>query len=95
MKHSEDKKPDVVHNDMAEYYELDYTKAKPNRFAPPLSDDSVMVVLDPDVAAVFSNSEAINRALRALITAMEIIENNPTPEKSSRTSVHLPQPAGV
>jgi len=51
-------------------YRLDYTKAKPNRFAERFSPGSVAVVLDPDVARVFQNAEAVNTALRALLAAM-------------------------
>ena len=32
--------------------------------------DSVVVVLDPDVAEVFKTPEAVNRVLRALITTI-------------------------
>lgn len=51
-------------------YEFDYSKGRPNRFADRMSKDSVMIVLDPDVAEVFNTSEAVNRVLRALITTM-------------------------
>lgn len=55
---------------MLNEYSFDYTKAKPNRFAEVLSDEQVVVVLDPDVAAVFHNSSEVNRVLRALIETM-------------------------
>ena len=51
-------------------YRLDYTKAKSNRFAERLVDEQIAVMLDPDVAAVFHTSEAVNRVLRALIQTM-------------------------
>ena len=95
MKQREDESIDVDSDDMPKFYELDYSKAKPNRFAPLLSEDSVMVVLEPDVAAVFSSSEAVNRALRALITAIETVEKKPISERSVRRSSPLPQPVGV
>ena len=47
-------------------YEFDYTNAKPNRFA----QDTLTVTLDPDVAQVFNTSEAVNKALRAILTAI-------------------------
>ena len=50
-------------------YRMDYTRAKPNRFAG-RSGDRVVVILDPDVAAVFSTPDSVNTALRALIGAM-------------------------
>ncbi|HQY93399.1 MAG: hypothetical protein WAU00_17635 [Caldilinea sp.] len=55
---------------MLNEYAFDYTKAKSNRFAEQLVDKQVMVVLDPDVAAVFQSSDDVNRVLRALIEAM-------------------------
>ena len=44
--------------------------AMPNRFAARLSEETIVVVLDPDVAAVFYTSEAVNQALRVFITAL-------------------------
>ena len=49
-------------------YSLDYSKAKPNRFASKLADTSA-VVLQPDVAAVFKSSDAVNEFLRSAILA--------------------------
>ncbi len=56
--------------EMLDEYDLDYSKAKPNRFAERFGDKVVMVVLDQDVAAVFETSEAVNDVLRALIKTM-------------------------
>lgn len=52
---------------LAEYY-FDYQKVKPNRFA--LRNGGVAIVLDEDVAKVFTTSESVNKALRALIEVM-------------------------
>lgn len=54
-----------IENDMAEEYQFDYRKAKPNRFAP--SHNARVVILDEDVAKVFSTPSAVNDALRSLI----------------------------
>jgi hypothetical protein len=51
-------------------YRFDYSKSKPNRFAGKVEDDALVVVLDPDVAEVFTSSEAVNTALRALIAVI-------------------------
>ena len=51
-------------------YQLDYKKAKPNRFASRMKDSPLVVVVDPDVAKVFTSAEQVNKALRALISAM-------------------------
>ena len=54
-------------DDLLTEYRFDYRKAKPNRFA---VGSSHAVVLDPDVAAVFSTPESVNAVLRALIETM-------------------------
>ncbi len=43
-----------------------------------------VVLLDPDVAAVFRDSESVNRALRVLIKAASQLEQA-TPPKTERT----------
>ena len=55
---------------MRSEYRFDYTKAKPNRFANKMPEDTVAVVLEPDVAAVFKSSEAVNAFLRSVISAI-------------------------
>lgn len=56
--------------EMAKEYRFDYSKAKPNRFAARMKDSPLVVVIDPDVAKVFKTTEEVNKALRALISAM-------------------------
>lgn len=51
-------------------YHFDYSKSQPNRFAAAVDSNAVVVVLDPDVAEVFTTPEAVNSALRALINAI-------------------------
>jgi hypothetical protein len=63
-----------VPDDLEPEYRFNYKKAKPNRFAARIKQGSRAVVLDPDVASVFSTPEAVNAVLRALIETM--------PEKS-------------
>jgi hypothetical protein len=55
---------------MRKEYRFDYRRAKPNRFAEKMSEGVVVVVLEPDVAAVFKSSEAVNALLRSVIAAM-------------------------
>ena len=55
---------------MASEYRFDYKKAKPNRFAARMKDEPLVVMIEPDVAKVFTSSEQVNKALRALISAM-------------------------
>lgn len=58
-------------------YDFDYTKAKINRFAPKKSP--ITVTLDADIAKVFKDSEAVNKALRAILSVLP----------NSRPSVNL------
>jgi hypothetical protein len=56
--------------EMRPEYRFDYARARPNRFAGLLGDATVTVVLDPDVAAVFTTSESVNEFLRSVIAAL-------------------------
>ena len=58
-----------ISDDLQPEYKFDYSKGKPNRFAGRMADRTV-VVLDPDVAEVFTTPDSVNAALRALISAM-------------------------
>ncbi len=51
-------------------YRFDYSKSKPNRFASRVRQQRTVVVLDPDIAEVFTTPESVNNILRALIAAM-------------------------
>lgn len=55
---------------MAPEYRFDYKKAKPNRFASRMKNEPLIVLIEPDIAKVFASAEDVNKALRALITAM-------------------------
>jgi len=57
-------------DDMLPEYDFDYGKARPNRFADMTDKKSRLIILDPDIARVFSTSESVNKILRAIITAM-------------------------
>jgi len=78
MKKMPETKTDKV-QDMAAEYRFDYKKAKPNRFASRMKNEPLIVMVDPDVAKVFTTSEEVNKALRALISAM--------PEKKTKSTV--------
>ena len=56
--------------DLRAGYHFDYRQSHPNRFADQIDTTAVVVVLDPDVAEVFTTPESVNTALRALIAAM-------------------------
>jgi len=52
-------------------YRFEYQKAKPNRFSGRNNTQKLtVVVLDEDVAQVFTTPESVNKVLRALIESM-------------------------
>ncbi len=57
-------------DDMKAEYDFDYSKAKPNRFAGHIASDQTVVLLDPEISEIFTDSESVNAALRALIAAL-------------------------
>ena len=67
MKKTQMPNADLVSEDLNAEYHFDYQKAKPNRFASRSKENHTVVVLDPDVAQVFTTPEAVNDVLRALI----------------------------
>jgi hypothetical protein len=82
-------------DELRAHYKFDYSKAKPNRFAGQLDEEAVVVVLDPDLAAVFTTSEEANQALRVLIGALGNLAETPDlleKVKSSTAAVAAPQP---
>jgi hypothetical protein len=82
-------------DELREHYSFDYSKAKPNRFAHRFSKESIAVVLEPDVAAVFTTSEIANQALRVLITALGNLAGTPDlleKVKNSSSAVPFSQP---
>jgi hypothetical protein len=85
MKKTGASKPTSKESDgMLPEYKFDYSKARPNRFASRVEKEDMTVTLDPDVAAVFTNSESVNALLRALIETM------PEAKKSKRVSKGSP-----
>ena len=59
-------------------YRFDYRKARPNRFAARYKEGSRVVVLDPDIAQVFTTPASVNAVLRALLETM--------PRRTSRSA---------
>ncbi len=58
-----------LEDDLLPEYNFDYSKAKPNRFAT-VKNENIIVKLEPEVAEVFRTSEEVNKALRAIISAL-------------------------
>jgi hypothetical protein len=50
--------------------EYDFSRARPNKYAARYAKGSIVVTLDPDVAAVFSGASEANDALRVLARVM-------------------------
>lgn len=65
-------KAENLDDELLAEYQFDYRKAKPNRFADRVQEQQRLkvVVLDEDVARVFTTPEAVNRALKSLIETM-------------------------
>jgi hypothetical protein len=59
-----------VNDELRDEYQFDYRQAKPNRFAAAVKKGGRLIVLDPEVAAAFRESEAVNAVLRALLKTM-------------------------
>ena len=64
------KKKTVKRDELSSEYRFDYSQSKPNRFAAKMSEGTVAIVLEPDVAAVFKSSETVNALLRSIISAI-------------------------
>jgi hypothetical protein len=46
--------------------EYDFSRSRPNKYASRFQAGSAVVVLDPDIAAIFPSATEVNEALRAL-----------------------------
>jgi hypothetical protein len=68
-------------DDLRPEYRFDYTKSRPNPYASRLEGTTVGVVLDADVAEVFTTSDAVNEALR---TVTRVVRRAAVPRKARR-----------
>jgi hypothetical protein len=68
------KRPRKAKDEIRAEYRFDYARARSNRFADRMKNGAVAVILDPDVAAVFGSSKAVNEFLRSVITMLPIRE---------------------
>jgi hypothetical protein len=68
MKQARRTPPSLTDNMRAEY-DFDCSKARRNPYAARLKD-RVVVLLDPDVAAIFTTSESVNTLLRSVVAAV-------------------------
>lgn len=70
MKKAPRKRKSSAAPDMQAEYRLDYSHARPNRFASRMPANAVAVVLDPAVTSVFGSSDSVNALLRSVVKAM-------------------------
>jgi hypothetical protein len=59
-------------------YRFDYSRAKPHRFAAEMPAETIAVVLEQDIAAVFKSAKTVNAALRSAISGAA----NPTGKRT-------------
>jgi hypothetical protein len=59
--------------------EYDFSRARPNKYASRYAKGSIVVTLDPDVAAVFPGAQEANDALRALAGVIRRRESRRAP----------------
>lgn len=52
-------------------YRFQRSKLKPNRFAARMPAETIAVVLEPDVAAVFKSAKTVNALLRSVISTKQ------------------------
>jgi len=70
MKKAPRKRKSPAAPEMRPEYRLDYSRARPNRFASRVPANAVAVVLDPEVTSVFGSSDSVNALLRSVVKAM-------------------------
>ena len=71
-------------DELHDHYDLDFSKAKPNRFAEQLTDTAMIVEIEPDVAAAFHTPEAVNEALRLIMKLAAIPSVKPHQSRRRR-----------
>jgi hypothetical protein len=63
--------PEELEDDLRPEYDFDFSKAVRGKYYQQYIESTNVVVLEPDVAAAFQNSEAVNQALRAMLKFAE------------------------
>jgi hypothetical protein len=59
--------PEEVEDELRPEYDFDFSKAERGKYYRQYRESSNIIVLEPDIANVFKNSEAVNAALRAML----------------------------
>ena len=68
--------------------EYDFSGAKRNTYAAGVAQRSMLVELDPDVAAAFPTAESVNSALRALAGIIQRHSASPSRQQSRASKPH-------
>ena len=77
-------KPKVVRDGLRPEYEFDYSTAvRGKHYRRLLKEGANVIVLDPDIAKAFRDSEAVNEALRSLLQ-MSAVTRRLTARSSGR-----------
>jgi hypothetical protein len=64
------------------YKRSDFKKIERGKYAARLRESSNVIILDPEVAKVFPNNEAVNKALRGLIEVARAASRERRPKHS-------------
>jgi hypothetical protein len=59
--------PEEIEDELRPEYDFDFSKAERGKYYRQYRESSNIIILEPDVASVFKNSEAVNAALRAML----------------------------
>jgi len=82
MKRARQKATETNTDDVDEMLpQYDFSRAGPNKYASRYMAGSSVVVLEPDVAAVFPSAEEVNEALRALAGIIQKHKPRKTPPR--------------
>jgi hypothetical protein len=65
--------------------EYDFSNARPNKYAKRYAEGTNIIVIDPDLAEFFPDSESVNAALRALVSIFP--QNRPKRKSKKRLAV--------
>ncbi len=76
--------PEESQDELRPEYDFDFSKAVRGKYYRQYLESSNVVVLDPDVAAAFHNSQAVNQALRAMLQFAD--QTSSLTRRSSRPS---------
>ena len=78
------KKTDLMNDDLRpEYRREDFGPMMRGKYAARLKESSNIVVLDPEIAAAFPNTKAVNDALRGLLELAKTSTRLPLPSASA------------